>query len=151
MVTIYYKNIKENALHTLEEFKVGSWITVQNPTEDDITYLVKTFSLDEGLVRDATDFYEVPRVEVDASVTYIFARYPYSEDNRILTAPVLIAIGEDFFITVSAHAFPIRTGSSPGRSIFLPRRKRNSSSSFFSRSTPHTRRSSITSVAGSVP
>ena len=123
MVTIYYKNIKENALHTLEEFKVGSWITVQNPTEDDITYLVKTFSLDEGLVRDATDFYEVPRVEVDASVTYIFARYPYSEDNRILTAPVLIAIGEDFFITVSAHAFPIQDRFISGEIDFFTTQK----------------------------
>lgn len=108
MISIYYKNVKENVLHTLEEFKIGSWIAVHAPTEDDISYLVKTFSLDEGLLRDATDFYEVPRVEVDANVTYIYARYPYSEDDRILTAPVLIAIGEDFFITVTSHTFPIQ-------------------------------------------
>lgn len=107
MVTIYYRNVKENTLRTLEEFKVGSWISVQSPTQADIEYLVTNFSIDEGLLRDALDFYEVPRVEVEGNVTYIFARYPYSEDDRILTAPVLIAIGEDFFLTLSSQVFPI--------------------------------------------
>lgn len=107
MVSIFYKNIKENTLKTLEEFKVGSWISVHSPSEEEIAELVRKYSLNEGLVRDALDFYEVPRVEVDGSITYVFLRYPYSEEDRILTAPALIAIGEDFFMTVSAQPFSI--------------------------------------------
>ncbi len=103
MFKIYYKNVKENTLKELEEFKIGSWISVRTPTEEDIAYLVKTFSMSEGLLRDAMDYYEVPRVEVEGSVTYIFTRYPYSARDRILTAPILFAIGEDFFVTVSQY------------------------------------------------
>ncbi|MBI4268250.1 magnesium transporter CorA family protein [Candidatus Uhrbacteria bacterium] len=107
MVSIYYRNIKESTLKKLDEFKVGSWISVQSPTEEEIAELVEKHALNDGLLRDALDFYEVPRVEVDGNVTYVFLRYPYTEEERIFTAPALIAIGEDFFLTVSAQPFPI--------------------------------------------
>lgn len=123
MVSIYYRNIKDPSPNMIDEFRIGSWISVQSPTEDEIKHLVATYALDEGLLRDALDFYEVPRVEIDGSVTYIFARYPYSEEDRIFTAPFLIAIGENFFLTVSSQPFPIEEKFLSGEIDFFTTQK----------------------------
>lgn len=123
MVSIYYRNVKENILKTLDEFKIGSWIAVNVPTDEDIAYLVSTFSLNEGLLRDALDPYEVPRVEIDGQVTYIFARYPYAADDRTLTAPFLIVMGEDFIVTIAAQTFPIEQKFFSGATEFFTTQK----------------------------
>jgi len=49
---------------------MGSWIHVEAPTEDDIVNLVEIYGLDESLIRDATDEYEVPRMEVENGVNF---------------------------------------------------------------------------------
>lgn len=123
MISIYYRNIKESTLKKLDAFKVGSWISVQSPTEDEIAELVSTYGVNEGLIRDALDFYEVPRVEVEGNVTYVFLRYPYTEEDRIFTAPALIAIGDDFFLTVSAQPFPIEEKFTSGEIDFFTTQK----------------------------
>lgn len=123
MVTIYYKNIKENNLRVLEEFKVGSWLRVENPTEEELGMLQKDFSFDVSLLHDALDPYEVPRVEVEGTVTYIFTRYPYAEHNRIFTAPILIAIGEDCFATITTQPFAIADKFARGEIDFYTTQK----------------------------
>lgn len=106
MVKIYYRNIKGHKLEAIESFRVGSWVHAEAPTDEDITFLVETLGLDADLLRDAVDPYEVPRMEIERKVIYIFSRFPYSEGDHILTAPLLVAIGVDFFATVSQRPFP---------------------------------------------
>ncbi|MBI4239799.1 magnesium transporter CorA family protein [Candidatus Uhrbacteria bacterium] len=123
MLTIYYKNIKENTLRVLEEFKVGSWIHVESPSEAEIKEITTRYNLDEGILRDATDFYEVPRIEVEQTVTYIFTRYPISKNDRIFTAPLLIIVAEDFFMTITQRRFNLIDRFTAGEIDFFTTQK----------------------------
>lgn len=100
MITYYQKTITTRKLKTLPEFRVGSWVHVEDPTEDELLKLEVDFKLDRGLLSDAIDPYEVPRVEEYTGTTYIFTRIPYEEEGRIFTAPVLLGVSGSFVFTV---------------------------------------------------
>ncbi len=89
MITIYYRNLRDRAIQKLEKYRVGSWIQVEVPTEEEIIQLAADYHLDESLLKDATDEYEVPRMEVEDGVNYIFSRYPFRKNDHISTSPIL--------------------------------------------------------------
>lgn len=107
MISTYHKSIKDAQLKKVDLFSSGSWIFVENPTEDEIHSLSDTFGLDDGLLRDAIDPYEVPRMEVDQGIIYVYTRVPYQEGDSVTTTPVLVVLGGDFFMTVSAIPLPL--------------------------------------------
>jgi magnesium transporter len=101
MIAYYQKTVTTKRLKRVDDFKVGTWIHVEDPTESDFAVLEKDHHLDRGLLSDAIDPYEVPRVEEDSGVTYIFTRIPYEEDGKIDTAPVLFGLADGFVFTIS--------------------------------------------------
>jgi magnesium transporter len=62
--------------------------------------------VDDGLLRDSLDPYEVPRVEIENKTAYIFTRYPLLEEGKIVTFPVLLGIAEQFVFTVGLKPIP---------------------------------------------
>lgn len=100
MIKIYHRAVK-NKLNELKEFKVGAWVDVTNPTEDEIQEVIKMLGVDASLLNDALDPYEVPRLEADGDVTYVFTRAPQVNNREIVTVPVLVAIGKSFVLTFS--------------------------------------------------
>ena len=106
MIKIYQKTIRDRAVKTLDSFKVGSWVYVENPTEGEIKSLADKHSLEESLLKDALDPYEVPRIEIERKTAYVFTRVPYGEETKISTAPLLIVIGENFVLTLSILPLP---------------------------------------------
>lgn len=107
MITIYYRNLRDKELQKLTRDRVGSWIHVEAPTEEDITQLIEQYNLDEGLLKDATDIYEVPRIEVEDGVNYIFTRYPFRKNDHISTLPVLFILKDSHVLTVTKEKFPL--------------------------------------------
>lgn len=101
MIKIYQKTLKDIRMRTLKQIKVGSWIYVTDPNEEEIKRITEELKLEEDLIRDSLDPYEVPRLEVKKEVVYIFLRFPYNDGKETLTVPILIAVGPDFVITVS--------------------------------------------------
>ena len=106
MIKIYKKLIKDDSLKVLTDFESNAWVHVVGPTESELEVVSKRFSIDIGLLRDAVDFYELPRIEVEDSTTFIYTQFPYNDGNNIVTVPVLFVIGRNFFITVSDKEFP---------------------------------------------
>lgn len=106
MIRIYQKTVNDSALHAIKEFKKGCWVYVENPSERELSKLIKQLPLDLSLLKDALDPYEVPRVETENAVTYIFTRVPGRENEDGSTTPVLVAIGKDFIVTVSEKMLP---------------------------------------------
>lgn len=100
MISYYQKTITTKRLKKLDAFVVGCWVHVEEPTEADLEVVENTLKLDRGLFTDAVDQYEVPRVEVDNGVTYIFTRIPYKEGDQIYAAPVLVGVADTFVFTV---------------------------------------------------
>ena len=104
MIKYYFKTITDQNIRSLKYFKKGSWIYVFDPSDKEINYLVKNFSLEKGHLMDALDKYEVPRIETENEDTYIFTRYPIEtgKKSRIVTVPLLIVTGKDFVLSISS-------------------------------------------------
>lgn len=106
MLKTYYRNIKENKFQTLEKFRIGSWLYLENPTAQELEYIIDKFELEEGHIKDALDIFEAPRLELEEKDVYFFARFPYLENSRIVTAPILVILGEYFIITIAPVPLP---------------------------------------------
>lgn len=84
------------------------WTYVEGPSEVEIKKLVEKFNLDEGLVKDALDPFEVSRSEKYEGKIYFFARTPLpTNKGMMLTIPVLFIIGKKFLITITPQDLPI--------------------------------------------
>jgi magnesium transporter len=105
MINYYQRTVKDQKLKQLDDFKVGSLIHVEKPTEEEMYFLAKKFNLDVNIIRDALDPFEAPRMEVKKKAVYIFARVPrYNGSMRnISTFPVLFVLGKDFLLFFSAE------------------------------------------------
>lgn len=108
MLTYYFRTPKDETLAEIEEPKSGVWAHAVDPTDEEIALLIKNFSLDDDILEDAKDFYEVPRMEKSQGATYFFTRYPLrdqQQDNT--TAPLLIITGESFIVTITVREIPL--------------------------------------------
>lgn len=107
MITHYFKTLQDKELKILEKPRTGVWTHVVDPTDDELATVVQEYSLDEAILDDARDFFEVPRMERSQGATYFFTRYPFDEtDEDIDTAPILIVMGESFVLTVALRVVP---------------------------------------------
>lgn len=107
MVTYYYKNMRSDHVRELDQYHPGSWVSVTDPSQQELDDLIKEFNLDPGHMQDAIDADEMPRLEQEGDLTYIFVRYAYTdEDMELSTAPLLFVVGPNVFITVSLYSLP---------------------------------------------
>ena len=107
MINYYFRTVKDETIKELGEPRTGVWVHVVDPNEEEMAKLVELFKLDEDIVKDATDFYEVPRMEKSDGVTYYFTRYPYNDQQQgNATAPILIVLGETFVMTIALRDVP---------------------------------------------
>lgn len=119
MISIFQRTIRDEKVNAIEEFRSGSWIYVESPTQEELSKVAKDFELEEDLLKDGCDPYEVPRMEVEKNAIYIYTRVPVKTNNEITTAPLLIVLGVDFFLTISndRHSF-FRKMISQGNDFF---------------------------------
>jgi magnesium transporter len=109
MIKIYQKTIKDRDFRELNDFGVGSWVLVENPTDEEFKKITEELGLEESLLRDAVDPSEVPRLEVEENGdVYFFSQIPYGEGNEISTAPVLMVIADTCLVTVSQRELPFK-------------------------------------------
>lgn len=107
MITYYFRTVKDDTLKEVEDLRTGVWIHAVAPSEAELTELFKKLVLDEDLIEDAQDFFEVPRFERASGATFFFTRYPFNEKKEDTdTAPLLIVIGESFVLTVAQREIP---------------------------------------------
>lgn len=107
MITHYFKSHEETTLLTFDEPRSGVWTHVVAPTDEEFTQLIALYGLDESIVEDSRDFFEVPRFDREGTVAYFFTRYPYDvKDHDIDTAPILIVLGETFILTIAQQEVP---------------------------------------------
>jgi len=107
MIDIYYRNLRDKKVQKLEKYRVGSWIHVEEPTEEDLQTLTDSYGLDISLLHDAIDQYEVPRMEEEDGIIYIFSRFPFNSNNQITTSPILFIVANENFITITKDKFPL--------------------------------------------
>jgi len=107
MLKYYYKSIRSEKLEEREKFQKGAWVYAENPTQAEIETLIKTHNLDEGLVADALDEDEMPRLEREDDLVYVYVRAAIAlPDGAFDTMPLLIVYGPDSVITISLRKLP---------------------------------------------
>lgn len=107
MITYYFRTLKDSELKQIDSARNGVWVHVESPSEAELADLVEHFQLDESILEDARDFFEVPRLESSNGVTYFFTRYPFNDQTEdVDTAPLLVAVGESFVLTLALRPVP---------------------------------------------
>ena len=108
MVKIYNSNIQNNQLKIVEKIEKGCWISMINPTEQEIKEICKKTKIAEDFVRYSLDYEEKARIdneEDDGTILFI-VDVPIIEKEKdaeiYTTMPLgMIVIRDDYFITVS--------------------------------------------------
>jgi len=107
MITYYYKNLRATKVSEPEEYKPGAWVHAEAPTIEEIAQLTKQFKLEPGLLEDALDPDEMPRLQKEGNLTYLFIRFAYTGDSgELTTAPLLFIVGANLFMTISPNPLP---------------------------------------------
>lgn len=107
MITYYFRTVKDDVLKQITDLRNGVWIHAVNASDGELGELWGKLGLNETLLEDAQDFFEVPRMEKVDGVTYFFTRYPFNEVTEdIDTAPLLIVIGKTYVLTVTQRDIP---------------------------------------------
>ncbi len=91
----------------LNEFRRGSWIYAEAPSDVEMDLLREKFNLDAGHLQDALDEDEMPRLEREGEHLYLFTRFPYQDSNSQLeTATVLLVLSKEFLLSLSTKPLP---------------------------------------------
>ncbi|MDB5178816.1 MAG: mg2 transporter protein CorA family protein magnesium transporter [Patescibacteria group bacterium] len=106
MISYFYRSVREEQLAKLPKFRTGAWVYAENPTEDELAHLTSKFKLDVDLLKDALDPDEIPRIEVEDDIVYMYMRYSYRRGDVVETDPVLLAVGPNFVASISRRALP---------------------------------------------
>ena len=107
MIKYYFRTVKDDSLKEVSDFRTGIWIHAVEPNDKELKELFAKLALDEDIIEDAQDFFEVPRFERSGGATFFFTRYPFNEKKEDTdTAPLLIVLGESFVLTVVQREIP---------------------------------------------
>lgn len=107
MITYYYKSLRKERIEQLADYRRGCWVYAEAPTKDEVETLVKRFKLEPGYFEDALDEDEMPRLEKEGDVSYVFVRFAYKNaDGELVTVPLLFIFGAEILITVSLVRLP---------------------------------------------
>jgi len=107
MLKYYYKSIRSTELEEKEKFQKGVWVHAENPSKDEIATLINVHGLDESLVADALDEDEMPRLEREGELVYIYVRAAVAlPEGAFDTVPLLIVYGPESIVTISLKKLP---------------------------------------------
>ncbi|HVQ44836.1 MAG TPA: magnesium transporter CorA family protein [Candidatus Saccharimonadia bacterium] len=106
MLTYCYRSVREDKLAKADVFRPGSLILAEGPTPDELKLLEAKFKLDPDLLTDALDPDEIPRIETDDDMLYVYMRYSYRRGDVVDTDPVLLVVSSNFVALVSRRPLP---------------------------------------------
>jgi len=98
MITYYKRTLGGKKLRKIEEYEVGCWIHVVNPDSLELTDLSEKYKLNIELLEEGLDENELPRIDIEEGLTYIFVKTIFKEKNTLGT--LLVVMGKEFFLTL---------------------------------------------------
>lgn len=101
----FYKTF-ENRIRELDSPVSGCWVSVTDPSPQEIKELIDDYGLDSGFVRSSLDDEETSRIEREDNQTLIIVDSPVSEVDEektllFYTIPIGIIITENYVFTIS--------------------------------------------------
>lgn len=119
MIKYYHKTTQDAQLKEVDSPHKGSWVYVEAPTDEEVAQLAKRFKLEAGNLEDARDDDEMPRLDRQDGLTYIYVRFAYRDSGGGLsTVPLLIIFGGEYVITICRIRLPALDYLMRGRVAF---------------------------------
>lgn len=107
MIKYFYKSLRSVEVNELDDYKRGAWVYVEAPDKTELDQLADKFSLDRSVLEDAVDENEMPRLEKDGEISYIFVRFAMiDDDGELQTMPLLFVFGKELLMTISPVRLP---------------------------------------------
>lgn len=110
MLKIYKTTNELEELKELKRIEKDSWINLVDPSEEEISTLVKKIGVNEDFIRYALDIEERARIDVEENQTLIVIDIPINETRKkeiksdFSTIPVgIIVIDDEYVITVCSQ------------------------------------------------
>jgi len=97
----FYKSL--GGVYELNQAEKGGWINVVNPSEAEVSKLVKEFGVPEDVIQDILDTDERPRLEFDDDWSLLIMRIPVqTPENGVpfITVPLGVFVTAEFVITL---------------------------------------------------
>lgn len=106
MLSIYNTDFKTNKFEKVKEFRPGSWISLVNPSEDEIKTVCSNLKIEDEFIKYPLDYEEQARIDIEDDMTLFVIDVPVIEETKegktYSTMPLgLIVVRDEFFITVS--------------------------------------------------
>lgn len=94
-----------------------AWINGEGVTNEELQLLAGNYEMDLNILRDVLDKDELPRVEVRSeNEIYVFVRTIWrGKHGKVLTSPVLLALKDTVFASISAAAADGHRLAGPGQ------------------------------------
>jgi len=93
----------EIGLVSIENWEPKCWVNIEEPTEQDKSYLIHELQIPEAFFNDIEDVDERPRIEIEDGWTLIILRLPFrSVDVKLpySTIPLGLIFKEDIFVSI---------------------------------------------------
>lgn len=108
MIKVYNSNLETNELKLVKKIENGSWISMINPTEEEIKKVCEEVKIKEDFIRYSLDYEEKARIDEeddDGSILFV-VDVPIIEKEKeseiYTTMPLgMIVVRDEYFITVS--------------------------------------------------
>ena len=116
----YYKTV-EGVLTHIDSVEKDCWVSVENPTAQEITFLNETLGVDAGFISSALDEEETSRVEKEDDQTLIIVDLPVMEEKTATeaamyyTMPIGFVVCKDYVFTISLRESSILKDIAAGR------------------------------------
>lgn len=101
MIEIFFKTFRSTQFERIDQFRVGSWVSLTDATVDDLQQIEELTRLSFADLKDALDKYEIPRIEHQEDNILIFARHPSEEEAGLYTTTLTIILTKTYVITIS--------------------------------------------------
>lgn len=119
MIRYFHKATHDSHIEEQSNCQAGCWVYVEKPSGREIDELVAQFGLERGYLEDALDANEMPRLEREGDISYIFVRFAFQTGDTTDTAPLLFIFTPEVLITVSVVSLPSLDSFTNGRINFI--------------------------------
>lgn len=106
MLNIYNTDLETNKFEKIKEFRPGSWISLVNPTAEEIESVCSNLNIEDEFIKYPLDYEEQARIDIEDDMTLFVIDVPILEENNkeksYATMPLgLIVVRDQYFISVS--------------------------------------------------
>lgn len=100
MINIYKKTLKDDHLLKTDRMEKGCWISVMDPSRNELLDIEKRLNLDPTILEDGLDDNEIPRIHFENGIFYLIMRFPMAVGGNIATSPLLVCVTPENIITM---------------------------------------------------